>query len=471
MVYFDQILQSLHRVSPIHYKPSFRVVSDADTWRIFDADRQLGLFRKLSLDIWAFSPFEPDEIANCGPQGSVIDLHTARNTFLNFGMQGWPLHWSADNVRWEWQQTAGDELIAVVSLNAREGETCAWRITVSYDAGRGSYIYAVSVSARKMDPAGFEGFNMMTAGALESRPERRRWTHSIWESLDGKLRRIVHSNALFVCTDYGGLRDGGGPWRGYHHAYPRAWVGYAAHPTFNPACLIHRTNVPLMGAICSALFDEHIVWTSAGQDQLEEDGYFHFQMDLEFVNIPPSLALHLLMQASDPVRPTKWWNEELALPFALGIENSFEDLVDPWLPEECPIFAVPRGNDGPVAWADDAAHSGTRSLRLKQAAEGRLALFPICAVCRVNPHHQYRLTAWVKTDGALGGAHIELAGYAYTHSNISHKASSVGISGSQDWTYLEVDIDSNDQAYVMPCLVLDGPGTAWFDDVCLTSIG
>jgi hypothetical protein len=68
----------------------------------------------------------------------------------------------------------------------------------------------MTLDARKLDPDGFEGFNLMTAGALEDRQEKRRWTHSVWENADGELRRIVHSNALFQCTDYGGMRDGGG---------------------------------------------------------------------------------------------------------------------------------------------------------------------------------------------------------------------------------------------------------------------
>ncbi len=99
-----------------------------------------------------------------------------------------------------------------------------------------------------MDPEGFEGFNLMTAGALEDRPEKRRWTHSVWENPDGKLRRSVYSNVLFQCTDFGGMRDGGGPWRGRNLSYPRAWMAYAAHPTFNPAFLIHNTTAPHQAA-------------------------------------------------------------------------------------------------------------------------------------------------------------------------------------------------------------------------------
>ena len=90
---------------------------------------------------------------------------------------------------------------------------------------------------------------MMTAGACVDRPEKLRWTHSVWENADGELRRIVHSVALLGGTDYTSGRknnDFNGPWRWRNVSYPRAWVGYAAHKSFNPFVLIHRTNVPLM---------------------------------------------------------------------------------------------------------------------------------------------------------------------------------------------------------------------------------
>ena len=467
MTTFDRISESLCRIAPQPYQPSFRLEADGDQWRVFDGDRALARFYPLFLDIWAFSPFEPDEIANPEPPGKVVDLHTVHNTFLNFGMQGWPRHWNPAELRWNWEKDGGDELVATITLSAQEGETACWRLRVSYDPAWGRYRYQVRIDARKMDPEGFEGFNLMTAGALEDRPEKRRWTHSVWENPDGKLRRIVHSNALFQCTDFGGMRDGGGPWRGRNLPYPRAWMAYAAHPTFNPAFLIHNTTVPLQAASCSALFDEHIIWSRAGQDNLGEDGYFHFHMDLEFVSLPAVLAKELLEQATDPVRPKKWWNETLALPFHMQTENSFETAVDPWQPEECPILELPKNNDGPISWTDEVAHSGTRSVRLRQADRGRLHLFPGGAVCRVKPHTRYRLSAWVKTDTVTGSARIELAVYEYRYTNISGQAASRSLTGTTAWTRLEVELDSGDQAYVMPYLVLDGTGTAWFDDVCL----
>lgn len=465
-MYMDNILATLKVESPRLHTPLFRVeAEEGGRWRVFDNDRALALFHPDFLDIWALSPFEPDEIANPEPLGLVVDLHTVHNTYLNFGAQGWPDHWSGVDLRWDWRKQEGAELIVDVSLAARDGESARWHITIGYAPDRGCYTYKVVLDARKLDPDGFEFFNLMTAGALEDRPEKRRWTHSLWENPNGELRRIVHSNALFECTDYSNLRKKDGPWRRRNLPYPRAWMAYAAHPTFNPAILIHETTVPLQGATCSMLFDEHLLFSEAGQDNLGRDGYFHFHLEFEFVNLPMDLAARLLAKAADPVRPDVWRDERVALPFLMDTVNSFETELDPWQPEECPILVVQRNGDGQIAWVDDEAHSGNRSICMRQMEKGLLRLFPEGAVCKVEPNQTYRFHGFVKTAAVEGTVRLELAGYAYTYTNISHQDASIELNGDKDWTRLEVRLNSERQAYLMPSLVLDGPGMAWFDDI------
>jgi len=88
-----RIIESLQRKTKPYF-PSFSIRKEGDGWRVFDGKRAIAMFRQTNLDIWAFSPFEPDEIANPEPPGKVVDLHTVHNTFLNFGMQEWPKHWA-----------------------------------------------------------------------------------------------------------------------------------------------------------------------------------------------------------------------------------------------------------------------------------------------------------------------------------------------------------------------------------------
>jgi hypothetical protein len=474
-VYLDTILKSFDNPKKRAYKPVFRIEAEGRNWRIFDGDTAIALFLPGALDIWKFSPFEPAEIANPEPAGKVKDLHTLHNTYLNFGAQGWPKAWLAagvaNRVVWKWLKRKGAELEALVSVAAPEGETGQWRLRYWYDPSWARYRFTCEIDVARMDPEGMEAFNMMTAGALEACAEKRRWTHSIWENSDGELRRIVHSNALFQCTDYGGARDGGGPWRHRNIPYRGAWVGYAAHPSFNPAILVRETTVPLRLATCSQLFDEHIIWNTAGQDNVGGDGYHHFHMLVEFVNLKPKLAADFLRRAKDPVKPKKWNYSSVALPFHLGVVNSFEKEADPWAAEDCPIICLPEDQEAKgIAWAR-IGHTGKRSIQLASGAEsGRREIYPSGAVCRVKLHTRYRLTGWIKTGKVERFARLELGAIEYSFANVIDAAFSPTVSGSRNWTRVSVELDSGDEAYLMPKLVLYGRGRAWFDDVCLEEL-
>jgi hypothetical protein len=470
--YFDQMLASFKRSRPKPYTPRFHIRREGKDWRIFDGDRAIALFMPHLLDIWSFSPFEPDEMANVDPPGKVVDLHTMHNTVINFGAGDWPAHWLTqgkidDLLKWTWLKKRGPELVVRISVDVADGESARWLLRIRYDAAWGRYRYTWDIDVRKFDSDFMEAFNLMTAGALADRPEKLRWTHSIWENADGELRRIVHSVALLGATDYasGPTNDPGGPWRYRNVSYPRAWIGYAAHKSFNPVVLIHQTNAPLTVGICSALFDEHICWTTAGQDNLDENGYFHFQMKVELVNLGPALAKKFLAAAKDPVKPKPWRHKLVALPFYLDRVNTFEKEIDVWKATDCaPLFM--RTAHG-ITWDKIVGHTGTHSIRL-DATEmtQRRELFPD-AVCCVLPHRRYRLTGWIRTRGVESFARIELAAIQYSQHNIVDYGRSIHISGDRKWTRVVAELDTAEEAYVIPRLVLYGPGTAWFDDLNL----
>ena len=471
-MYQEMILKSFERPRSKPYVPRFRVERDERGWRVYDGAHSIALFMPIVLDIWSFSPFEPDVLFNVEPPGKVVDLYTVHNTFVNLGAHAWPRHWLDQtrdvqrHVKWSWPRKSGRELVAHVDGAFADGERIRWVIRVRYDARWARYRYTIDLEARKLMPAGFEPLNMMMAGALVSKAEERRWTHSLWEDPDGRLRGIVHSNSLFSATDYESAE-----WRTRNAPYQGAWVAYAAHKTFNPAILVHNTTVPLKLATCSQLFDEHVIWSDAGQENLETDGYFHYRMQTEFVSIGGPLARRLLKGAMDPVKPARWWDEKISLAFHMGQVNSFETPVDPWQAEDCPVYALPKEPDGRVAWAADAAHTGRRSIRL--ACEGgseRNVLFPGGAVCNVKPHHRYRLTGWIRTRSVKRFARLELDAYEYSYSLTTDNAHSNEVAGTRGWTKVSVELDSGDEVYLMPRMVLYGPGVAWFDDLLLEEV-
>lgn len=471
-MHVERILKSLELRKKKPYTPAFHIVREQQGWRIFDRKTPIAFAMSCgAFDIWSFSPFEPAEIANPEPPGKVWDLHTLHNSFVNLAAHGWPTSWrqqaaeSATCIRWTWRRKSGRDLLLDVTGSFADGERIRWTITLRYDPAWGRYRWTFDVAARKLGPEGFEMLNMMMAGALASRPEQRRWTHSIWEDLHGGIQRFVHSNALFSATDYAPAN-----WRTRNGLAQGGWIGYAAHRSCNPAMIIHDTNLPIRFATCSQLFDEHILWSDAGHDDLGRDGYFQYRISAEFVNMPPKLARQLLAEGKDPVRPARWRYEAVALPLFMDRINSFEKTVNPWKAEECPILVIPKGN-ADVSWATDAAHTGQRSIRFHAARmHERRELFPTGAVCNVRPHHRYRLSGWIKTRGVDRLARLELRSYEYTYNNVIDSAQSADVNGTRNWTRVAVELDSGDEAYLMPKLILYGPGTAWFDDVLLEEI-
>jgi len=470
-MYLDTILTSFETRKKT-YTPRFRVQRDKRGWRMFDGDKAIGFWWPTFCDIWAFSPFEPPEMANVEPPGKVVDLHTLHNTYVNLAPHGWPKHWldQVDSpstcLKWQWVKKSGTRLEARITGTFADGERIQWVFGLRYDPAWARYRYTIDIDAWKREAVGMEPLNMMLAGALTARAENRRWTHSVWEDPNGTLRRVVHSNALFHGTDYEDAT-----WRTRNAPYRGAWVAYAAHKSFNPAMLIHQNNVPMRLAICSQLFDEHVIWNTAGIENVDEDGLFHFQMRAEFVNLKPTLARTLLRKAIDPVQPKLWRLDMVVLPFYMDRVNAFEQEADAWQAEDCPVLGLSRDKAAPIQWVTDASHSGRRSIRIQaRGIAERQELHPVGAVCNVRPHHRYRLTGWIKTRGVDRFARLELAAYEYQFVNTIDMACTAPVAGTKGWTQVAVELDSGDEAYLMPRLVLYGPGTAWFDDVQLTEV-
>ncbi|MBU4366479.1 MAG: hypothetical protein L6437_02995 [Kiritimatiellae bacterium] len=469
---YQRILDSLAAPAPRDYTPQFHIAPERWGWTIFDGDVSIARFTldgDYAFDIWKFSPFDPPIMANSEPAGAVYDLHTAHNTFVNFpvsrcGDIAEGVENVGDCMEAEWLPRSGAELHLRITGKFLEGQHIQYDVRVFYDPQRVQYRFFFDAEAWKIRSTGGEPINMMLAGALTDTAEKRRWTHSLWADPQDQVKRLMHSNALFNATDYG---DSTGRWRTKNAPLTGAWIAYAAHPEFNPAMLIREANAPIQFATCSQLFDEHLIWQSAGLDELDE-GYFHFVMRTEFVNLPAALAQEFLAGAMDPPRPARWRTKLIALPFHMGVENSFETSADPWEPEDCPIIVL----EDMACWADDAAHSGSRSLKLTgEAFHHWKTLMPVGAVCSVQPNSRYRLSGWIKTEGVERFARLELASYEYTYNNIIDITHSAHVAGDTDWTYVETDLDTGDEAYVMPRLSLYARGTAWFDDVKLEKVG
>jgi hypothetical protein len=81
-----------------------------------------------------------------------------------------------------------------------------------------------------------------------------------------------------------------------------------------------------------------------------------------------------------------------------------------------------------------------------------------------------QLSGWIRTRGVERFARLELTAYEYTPGNHTASAESAPVCGNRDWTRVSLELNSGDSVYVLPKLLLYGPGAAWFDDLTLELI-
>jgi alpha-N-arabinofuranosidase len=142
---------------------------------------------------------------------------------------------------------------------------------------------------------------------------------------------------------------------------------------------------------------------------------------------------------------------------------------------ENPSFETGEGNS-PAGWTrqrfqgqaefaiDAAAHTGARSARIvaREAADVGWTTIVV-----VKPYSRYRLSGWIKTDNVQAGT----GRGALLNIHNMQGVQSAAVTGSHDWTPVEVAFDTNSSDALQVNCLLGGwgrsTGTAWFDDIKL----
>jgi hypothetical protein len=132
---------------------------------------------------------------------------------------------------------------------------------------------------------------------------------------------------------------------------------------------------------------------------------------------------------------------------------------------------LPRGwrmsSRAPVFSVDTAAHTGKTSVKVSSADGADAWWF---AIVPVKPYAKYRLSGWIRTENVVAGtgrgALLNLHGLG----GMETKA----LTGTQDWTRVELVFDSGANDAVQVNCLLGGwgrsTGTAWYDDVQLEEL-
>ena len=329
------------------------------------------------------------------------------------------------------------------SLDGRT-EMVLW-FTLRFDPVLG-YLWDCAFEMRMDTPRRFEYANLLPNGVADSRDERKRYQKCLWTRRDGALC-AMYQNPRSMMQAFGsgwtGIPEDGG------------FVGFVAEPDVNPFLEIIRPAPRTTLITCSVWYDQHVV--ALAPEQKAEDGLYHIAAAYRFLSLPLAAAKEL-EDAARTMLPIPTADGPMG--FRQNVVNDFETLV--------PAGTLYNG----CIWGHSAkydrtiGHSGTHSLRLNGGEfAGPVHGGPLL---HVEGGKRYRLSAWVRTRGVTGkGAYLRVK----PRQDAVGERRSESLAGDTDWTRLAIEFKpARTDPFVVPGLVVEGAGTAWFDDIELKEL-
>ena len=310
------------------------------------------------------------------------------------------------------------------------------------------YVLDCDFDLRMQEPREFEYANILTRGLSECRDDRKRFQKCIWARKDGKFC-YMYQNPLSLMQwfepKWKDMPTGG-------------FVGWVAERDMNPFLEIVKST-PVEFATCDEWYDQHVI--GKAPTRKSADGYYHISATYRLLSLPLPVAKEL-EDAARTMLPVD--DRGGMMGFRQGVVNDFETTV--------PAGTLYNGSlwRGSGKLAKRVGHSGKQSLRIKGGglAEPILGGAPI----GLETGKRYRFSAWVRTRGATGkGVRLRLDEVIWSWEDIRATYFSKALKGDKDWTRLELEFEPEAwNPIAKPGLVVEGDGTAWFDDVELVEI-
>lgn len=476
-----QLLRAALAAGAQPYEPRFTVTEADGGYWVRDHDLPIAWIhgQRYTLDAFEFSPFTSlgRDLA-LHPRydmGTYINMHatllhpSAGGLFgINHGTVSAP-HWQTDDPQSIRLRLTGD-YDGDVHV---EGE-----LTIAYDPETGQYLYRLHKQVRRPDPIAHEFCNVYPRELGNGIPAQKKWQHTVWLDPHGRLRRFAQNPALTLQMDPGGAR------LGRKAIASDGFIGWGTEPDMNLLVLFEHTDAPLVSGTCDQWYDEHLRFDEAGLAARGGEASATFRL-----LHAPAEAMRTLIERAEPVVIDDDEIAERGGPaFVPGQVNDLETVMDPNTPQTGQVWRVtsaaggkmsvtdPDGRDAGmvpvaehVAWVDDCAHSGQRSIRINGVADRVLWLTPMGPNFRTADHTRYRFEAWIRTRGARAWLWMGRIWHNWT---TAHGAGeSAVIEGDTDWTHVYVELDSDDLPYMLCRLCVEGEGDAWFDDLRFVEVG
>ena len=344
-------------------------------------------------------------------------------------------------------QDRGSELRLQYSERLEDGAELEQDYRLRFDSVLG-YVWDCAFEMRSPQPRKFEYTNMLTGNLSDSRAGRKRYQKCLWTRRDGTLCYMYQSPLSMI-------QGGGAEWTDL----PRegGFVGWVAERDFNPFLEIVQSSPPSTLVTCSQWYDQHVL--NLPPSERDADGLYRISAAYRMLSVPLPVAKELEDAARTMLPAPKQGG---AMGFRQGVVNDFEAPI----PAGTLYVGCMWGHG--VGLDTRTGHSGTCSLRVSGAAaqpiHGGTAL-------HVETSRRYRLSAWVRTRGVTGGAFLRLNQVFWNWTDVRASKKSETLIGDNDWTRLEIEFKPvAGDPFAVPGLVVEGKGTAWFDDLALQEI-
>jgi hypothetical protein len=124
---------------------------------------------------------------------------------------------------------------------------------------------------------------------------------------------------------------------------------------------------------------------------------------------------------------------------------------------------------GTMTWATDQSLSPTHALKIVTSASTLSRWLTNTTLVAAQAGRTYTARVAAKTSAVSGSARLSLTFWNASSVYLGVTADSASLAGTQDWTPLTVSQQAPaGTAFVRVELRLNGPGSAWFDDLLLT---
>ena len=126
--------------------------------------------------------------------------------------------------------------------------------------------------------------------------------------------------------------------------------------------------------------------------------------------------------------------------------------------------------DGTFTWATDQSNSATHSLKIVSTTSTLSRWLTNTTAITAQAGKTYTASVYAKTNAVTGSVRLTITYWNASATYLGVAVDTPSLTGTQNWTKLTISQQApTGTAYIRLEMRLTGPGTAWYDDLTLTT--